>query len=108
MELTLCPPAIVYLAFSTVVLILFVVQNVGNSHVYCLGDQQCDVENNKTILLVKILYILLFTLILNSICNLVDPFFSWILVIIGILIFFLAMVSFILLHSKSYINLFTI
>lgn len=108
MELSLCPPAIVYLAFSTVILILFVIQNVGNTHAYCLGDQECDVENNITILFVQILYILLFTLILNSICNLVDPFFSWILVIIGILIFFLSMVSFIILHSKSYVNLFTI
>lgn len=108
MDFNLCPPAIVYLAFSTIVLFLFVIQNVGNTHAYCLGVQECDVENNKTIMFVQVLYILLFTLILNSICSYVSPIFSWILVIIGILIFFISMGSFIVLHSKSYINLFAI
>jgi hypothetical protein len=108
MEFSLCPPAIVYLAFSSLVIILFAVQNVGNTHAYCLGDQECDVENNSIVLLVQVLYILLFTLILNTVCNVVSPFFSWILVISGILVFFISMGYFIINNSKSYINFFVV
>ncbi len=108
MEISLCPPATLYLVFSTIVLILFFVQNVGNTHSYCLGERECDAENKSIVLLIQMLYILLFTLILNTICDSVSPFFSWILVIIGILFFFISTGLFIVHNSKSYINLFVV
>lgn len=108
MEFSLCPPAIVYLAFSTFVMILFAVQNVGNTHAYCLGDNKCDVDNNSIVFVVQILYVLLFTFILNSICDVVSPSFSWILVIVGFLFFFISMGFFIIYNSKSYLNIFVV
>jgi hypothetical protein len=108
MEFSLCPPAIVYLAFSAFIMILFAIQNVGNTHAYCLGQYECDVGNNSIVLFVQVLYVLLVTLILNTICDVVSPFVSWILVIVGFLVFFISMGYFIVHNSNSYINLFVV
>jgi len=100
MDFNLCPPAIVYLAFSLLVLIILSVQNRLNTNTYCLGEYECSSGNNSLLLLIQILYILFFTFLLNILCRYISPFFSWILVITGILVFFISLGYFII--YKSY------
>jgi hypothetical protein len=108
MEFSLCQPAIIYLALSSFITVLFFIQNVGNTRVYCLGQQECDVQNNTIILFIQILYIILFTLILNTVCDIVSPFFSWVIVIVGFLTYFISMGLFILYNSNTFTTLYLV
>ena len=64
--LSLCPPALVYLILSIIIIIVFI-----TSHHY-----------NAITILIKILFVILWTVILNLICNHLNPTISWILVIL--------------------------
>ena len=101
MSFELCPPALFYLVISSITLILFIIQNVGNTSVWCLGDYQCDVNNNTFVLFVQFLYIILTTTVLQLICAYVTPIISWGLVLIIILSFFIFTGSIFLLQKVS-------
>jgi len=106
MDFTLCPPAMLYLVVSSLILITFIFQNVGNTHVYCLGDYECDVNNNVFVLIIQFLYIILFTVVLNMICSYVTPIFSWFLVLIIFLIFFISISSLFLISSNNRVTIY--
>ena len=65
----LCTPAVIYLAISMLLLVVMYIQNRNNVDVYCLGAYECDVTNVTAIFLVKFVYILFWTWILNLICG---------------------------------------
>ena len=54
----LCTPASVYFAISFVALFLSVLQNIGNSGNYSLGNFTCRVPNTIFVFVFKVLYIL--------------------------------------------------
>lgn len=85
----LCSPAIVYLALSMLVLIIMAIQNLGNANTYCLGIYACDVPNTFLLFVIKTLYILFWTWILNLICRAGATSFAWFLVLFPIILFFL-------------------
>jgi|UniRef100_A0A6C0ICF9 hypothetical protein len=85
----LCTPAYVYLVISIIALIVMFLQNFGNREVYCLGSYSCDVSNVAIIFIVKILYVLLWTWILNLICGAGAEGLAWFLVLLPFLIFFI-------------------
>lgn len=85
----LCTPSIVYLALSMTVLVIMVIQNLGNVNTYCLGIYACDVPNTLLIFVIKALYILFWTWILNLICRAGAPNFAWFLVLFPFILFFL-------------------
>ena len=106
MNFTLCSPVMFYLVVSLIILITFILQNVGNTSVYCLGDYECDVNNNVFVLVVQFLYILLFTVVLNGICVYVTPIISWILVIIIFLIYFISISSLFLFSNRDRVTIY--
>ena len=65
----LCTPAYIYFIFSMLLLVVMYIQNRNNVDVYCLGAYECDVTNVTAIFLVKFVYILFWTWILNIICS---------------------------------------
>ena len=85
----LCTPAYVYLVISIIALIVMFSQNFGNRQVYCLGSYSCDVSNVAVIFIIKILYVLLWTWILNLICGAGAEGFAWFLVLLPFLFFFI-------------------
>jgi hypothetical protein len=85
----LCTPAYVYLVISIIALIVMFTQNFGNRQIYCLGSYSCDVSNVAIIFIVKILYVLLWTWILNLICGAGAEGLAWFLVLLPFLIFFI-------------------
>jgi hypothetical protein len=94
----LCDPAYVYLVISTMAITVmflqnyFIVQNRFGSpdhNVYCLGSFSCDVSNVGTIFVIKIMYVLVWTWILNLICYAGAPGLSWLLVLLPFLLFFI-------------------
>ena len=65
----LCTPAYVYLVISTIALIIMIFQNYGNVNTYCLGDYSCNVSSTAMIFIIKAIYILFWTWILNLMCS---------------------------------------
>ena len=85
----LCTPAVIYLAISMMLLVFMYIQNRNNVDVYCLGAYECDVTNVTAIFLVKFVYILFWTWILNLICSSGFTSISWLLVLMPVILFFL-------------------
>ena len=85
----LCTPAVIYLAISMMLLVVMYIQNRNNVDVYCLGAYECDVTNVTAIFLVKFVYILFWTWILNLICSSGFTSISWLLVLMPIILYFL-------------------
>ena len=91
----LCDPAFYYFLISITVIVIVALQNYGHGYYYCVGTQVCSSTNLTSIFVVKLLYILVWTWIINLLCkNGFEPI-SWILVFIPIIIMFLFMAVFI-------------
>jgi hypothetical protein len=85
----LCPPALVYLIISTIVLFVLGIQNYNNSDIYCLGMYSCNTSNIRFIFLFKIIYVLFWTWVLNIICRGGAPGVAWFLVLLPYILFFI-------------------
>ena len=85
----LCTPAVIYLGISMLLLVVMYIQNRNNVDVYCLGAYECDVTNVTAIFIVKFIYILFWTWILNLICNSGWTSIAWLLLLLPIIVFFL-------------------
>jgi len=84
----LCPPAVLYLAISFVAIFVMALQNYSNEKVYCLGYYSCNVPSVYLIFIVKIIYVIFWTWILNLICRAGAPIISWLLVLLPLILFF--------------------
>jgi len=87
----LCTPAYVYLVISSIALAVMFMQNIGNSTIYCLGSFSCDVSNTSMIFVIKLIYILFWTWLLNVICRGGATAFSWLLVLLPFIMLFLVL-----------------
>ena len=84
----LCAPSYVYLVISIIGLVVMAIQNYGNFSVYCLGSYTCNVSSTGLVFIIKLLYILFWTWILNLICRAGATHIAWILVVLPFLLFF--------------------
>jgi hypothetical protein len=89
----LCAPAGVYFVLSLIALIIMVFQNIGSENIYCLGSYTCDVSSVSLIFIIKILYVLFWTWVLNLICKAGFPSLSWFLVLFPFIFFFILIVA---------------
>ena len=87
----LCSPALVYFIISIVALAIVLLQNLGNNHSYTVGSFSCRVPNTMLIFIVKLIYILFWTWILNLICKDGHTGISWMLVLLPWLLLFVMM-----------------
>lgn len=78
----LCTPAHLYLVISVVSMVVMMLQNVGNTNKYCLGDFECDVTSTAGIFVGKAIYIVIWTFILNALCKAGYKNVSWFIVLI--------------------------
>ena len=90
----LCTPSYVYLVISTIALLVMSYQNMGNSNIYCLGDYSCSVTNTTLIFIVKIVYVLFWTWILNLMCRAGASSIAWFLVLLPFLLMFVLLTLF--------------
>ena len=78
-----CTPATVYFVFSMVILIVISVQNItGSPTVLHICNVKSFVPNVLLVLILKFLYILFWTWILNLICKDGYPSVSWLIILI--------------------------
>ena len=97
---SLCTPASVYFIISFVAIVLMVVQNLNApDNKYCIGNHHCRVDNlgSKVIyFVVKLIYVLFWTWVLNLICNSGHKNIAWFLVllpIVGMFVVIAALIS---------------
>ena len=87
----LCTPAYVYFVLSVIGIIASVIQNMGNKHKYKLGMFEANVPSTILVFVVKIVYVLFWTWILNLICKDGHKGIAWFLVLIPFILLFVIM-----------------
>ena len=89
----LCTPAFLYFSLSMLGVLVSVVQNLGNSRRYNLGMLSARVPSTFLVFVVKIIYILFWTWVLNLMCKDGHKGIAWFLVLIPFILLFLLMGS---------------
>jgi uncharacterized membrane protein len=84
----LCQPAKFYFVLSVISYIFILLQNLGATNRFHLGNYSCTHSNPALVLISQGLYILLWTWLLNVICK-VNPGISWVIVLFPFLLFFI-------------------
>lgn len=85
----LCTPSYVYLVISSVALIVMLYQNIGNVNTYCLGDYSCSVSSTAMIFIIKAVYILFWTWMLNLMCKANATNIAWLVLLLPVIIMFI-------------------
>jgi len=87
----LCTPAFLYFVFSIMGIIMVIIQNIGNSRTYSLGFFTTHVTSTTMVFMVKILFILFWTWVLNLICKDGHSGIAWLLVLFPFILLFVIM-----------------
>lgn len=85
----LCSPAFVYFCMSILSIFIIACQNIGNNKKYCIGMIECSVSSTLIVFVFKVLYTLLWTLILNVLCKSGFKELSWFLVLMPFILMFI-------------------
>ena len=84
-----CTPAYFYFIISIIAILIMSIQNYGNTNVYCLGDYSCGVTSTFLIFVIKVLYVLFWTWILNLLCKNGYESVSWFIFLLPYVIMFI-------------------
>jgi hypothetical protein len=84
----LCAPSKVYFVISILALALILLQNIGNQNSYHVGSFSCRVPSTILVFIVKMIYILFWTWVLNLICKDGHSGISWLLVLLPFILLF--------------------
>lgn len=90
----LCAPAMVYFVLSIITIFILLLQNLGNKNKYQVGHMSCYVTNTTLVFVVKIIYVLFWTYVLNLICRDGHAELSWLLVLLPFIWFFMIFLFF--------------
>lgn len=89
----LCTPALIYFAISIFGLALLVLQNRHNDiNTLWVGHSTMRVSNIIILFLLKLIYILFWTWILNLICRDGHSEISWLFVLVPFILFFIGII----------------
>ena len=89
----LCKPASVYLTVSLIAFVVMLLQNTGPRDVYCLGTYKCNTSITHFIFVIKAMYIVFWTWILNIMCSRGYDTIAWLFAIIPFLGFAIGLAS---------------
>jgi hypothetical protein len=87
----LCTPSYVYFIISVLAIAISAIQNMGNSNKYTLGMFSCRVPSCIAVFIVKVIYILFWTWILNLMCKDGHSGIAWFLVLLPFIMLFVIM-----------------
>lgn len=88
---SLCTPAYVYFVVSIVAIVLSAIQNIGNKNRYSLGMFSCYVPSCIGVFVLKCIYIVFWTWILNLMCRDGHSGIAWLLVLFPFVLLFFVM-----------------
>jgi len=72
-------------------IIAAIIQNLGHRNIYSMGLLHAEVPNTTVVFIVKIIYVLFWTYILNLICKDGHTEISWFLVVVPFILLFMVM-----------------
>lgn len=101
----LCTPAMVYFIISIATLIYLIFTNMGNKTTLCVGEFDCPVDNIYVIYIIKLVYLLFVTIVLDSLCKNGYTSISWFLLFLPLLFFF-AMLGLFMLSKQTTVIVF--
>jgi hypothetical protein len=84
----LCTPALVYFFISIFGVLLLFFQNIGNNKKYSIGSYSAVVPSTILMFILKLVYILFWTWILNLLCKNGFTGLSWLFVLFPIILMF--------------------
>ena len=84
-------PAMIYFVISVITLVMVLLQNLGNQNSYNVGSFSCRVPNTALVFIIKLIYILFWTWVLNLICKDGHTTISWLLVLLPWIMLFVMM-----------------
>ena len=84
----LCTPASLYFFISIFSLAIILLQNLGNNNSYTMGSFSCRVPSTTSVFIIKLIYILFWTWVLNLICRAGAPGIAWFLVLLPFILMF--------------------
>ena len=86
--MSLCTPAFIYILLSSIGIIIIAYQNYGNQNLYCVGNVNCPVQSTTPVFVAKILYVLFWTFVLNTLCSYGYYKLSWFILLLPFILFF--------------------
>jgi hypothetical protein len=86
----LCKPAQFYLVISVFGLFLMAFQNIGSTDRFTLGSYSTPHSNPMMVLLFNVVYIAVWTWMLNILCR-INTNISWVIVLFPFILFFIAL-----------------
>jgi len=87
----LCTPSYVYFIISALAIVMSAIQNMGNNKKYTLGMFSCRVPSCIAVFMVKVIYILFWTWVLNLMCKDGHTGIAWFLVLLPFIMLFVIM-----------------
>lgn len=100
----LCAPAAIYFTISILIILTMFFQNLSNNRIYKVGAYTKIVPNVMVIFIIKLLYTVFWTYILNLMCNDGNRILSWLLILFPFVLFFVIMGIFMLIPLGNMIN----
>lgn len=85
---TLCQPAFIYLMVSIFSIFFIAIQNLNDCSRYHVGSFSCQVTSVIPVFIVKFVYVIFWTYILNLICNDHNKALAWLLVLVPYILSF--------------------
>lgn len=93
----LCSPAQVYLGISLLSIVTMLMQNLGNSHQYCVGSIKAPCpQHNMVYFAMKLVYVMVWTFLLQKLCKKGYKNISWFLVLLPLVMMFVLIAMFLL------------
>ena len=97
----LCSPSYVYFILSVLAIAISAVQNMGNRYRYNLGNFSCRVPSCIAVFMMKILYVLFWTWILNLMCKDGHSGIAWFLVLLPFVLLFVIVGSLMVYQKRN-------
>jgi hypothetical protein len=94
----LCMPAMVYFVLSILTILIVLIQNLGNTNRYQIGSYSCRVTSTTLLFIIKLIYVLFWTYVLNLICKDGYVGLSWFLLFLPFFVFLSMIIFFMLLQ----------
>ena len=98
----LCTPAYVYLVISVITIVVILYQNRGDPLQYCVGNLTCSVPSVTMIFIVKAIYILFWTWVLNIICRSGGTGIAWFILLLPFIFMFIFITLFFVTNEVDY------
>lgn len=96
----LCTPSYVYFIMSVLAIVIAAIQNMGNNRKYTLGMFSCRVPSCIAVFMVKVVYIMFWTWVLNLMCKDGHTGIAWFLVLLPFVLLFVILGS-VMMYQKD-------